>query len=198
VPCFHVIESTEMVIMPMIDTAADVKRMISNMKYPPMGNRSFGTTNFPLVTMALYCITRLTRFSWLCACVCACVFVPVFLSPGPMRVSELLGLSHEQYRTHANANTICLAMIETRTALDNLDEILAIPGCDGVFVGPADLSISLSNGGECNMNAAGVMVPSLFSRHSSVITIIIYDSLCLCHIWCASIVRYEFVPTRKP
>lgn len=47
-----------------------------------------------------------------------------------------------------NANDIVLAfaMIESRAALDALPEILAVPGLDGVFVGPADLSIALSNG----------------------------------------------------
>ena len=37
-------------------------------------------------------------------------------------------------------------MIETRGAVDALEEILAVPGLDGVFVGPSDLSISLSRG----------------------------------------------------
>jgi 4-hydroxy-2-oxoheptanedioate aldolase len=34
-------------------------------------------------------------------------------------------------------------MIETTQALDNLDDILAVPGIDAVYVGPADLSITL-------------------------------------------------------
>ena len=37
-------------------------------------------------------------------------------------------------------------MIETRTALDNLDAILATDGIDAVFVGPSDLSLALTNG----------------------------------------------------
>ena len=36
-----------------------------------------------------------------------------------------------------------IPMIETAEALKNLDEILAVPGIDAVYVGPADLSISL-------------------------------------------------------
>src|ERR1700719_3037747 len=39
-----------------------------------------------------------------------------------------------------------LAMIETRTALENVEAIAATPGIDALFLGPADLSISLSNG----------------------------------------------------
>jgi 4-hydroxy-2-oxoheptanedioate aldolase len=37
-------------------------------------------------------------------------------------------------------------MIETRTALDNVTAIAQTPGIDGLFLGPADLSIALSNG----------------------------------------------------
>jgi 4-hydroxy-2-oxoheptanedioate aldolase len=33
-------------------------------------------------------------------------------------------------------------MIETRQAVERADEILAVPGIDAVYVGPADLSIS--------------------------------------------------------
>lgn len=46
----------------------------------------------------------------------------------------------------ANEVLVCLAMIETRAACDNLSEILAVPGIDGVFVGPSDLGISVGVG----------------------------------------------------
>lgn len=42
-----------------------------------------------------------------------------------------------------NANTLCIANIESVPALDRLDELLAVPGLDAVFIGPHDLSISL-------------------------------------------------------
>jgi 4-hydroxy-2-oxoheptanedioate aldolase len=38
------------------------------------------------------------------------------------------------------------AMIETQAALDAVEEIAAVPGLDGLFVGPSDLSIALSKG----------------------------------------------------
>lgn len=41
-------------------------------------------------------------------------------------------------------------MIETRTALQNLDAIMDTPGIDGLFLGPADLSIALSDGKTVN------------------------------------------------
>ena len=34
-------------------------------------------------------------------------------------------------------------MIETRKALDNLDDIVAVEGLDAVFIGPSDLGLSL-------------------------------------------------------
>ena len=37
---------------------------------------------------------------------------------------------------------VCVVMVETRRAVENLDEILAVPGIDGVFVGPNDLAVS--------------------------------------------------------
>ena len=37
-------------------------------------------------------------------------------------------------------------MIETSTALKNLDAIVDTPGVDGLFLGPSDLSIALTDG----------------------------------------------------
>jgi 4-hydroxy-2-oxoheptanedioate aldolase len=34
-------------------------------------------------------------------------------------------------------------MIETRQALDNLDQILSVEGIDAVYIGPSDLSLAL-------------------------------------------------------
>lgn len=38
---------------------------------------------------------------------------------------------------------LVVVMIETATALDDLDAVLAVEGLDGVYVGPGDLSLSL-------------------------------------------------------
>lgn len=42
----------------------------------------------------------------------------------------------------ANRQVICAVMVETVTAVERIDEILAVPGIDAVFVGPSDLGIS--------------------------------------------------------
>ena len=48
------------------------------------------------------------------------------------------------YVTEANRETFILAQIETKEAVLNVNEIAAVPGLDGIFVGPADLSLRLS------------------------------------------------------
>lgn len=42
----------------------------------------------------------------------------------------------------ANQSVVVMAMIETKAGLDNVEDICAVPGLDGVFVGPYDLSLS--------------------------------------------------------
>jgi 4-hydroxy-2-oxoheptanedioate aldolase len=62
-------------------------------------------------------------------------------------VTSLAGLTDQSvYLREANDNVITLAMIETRTALANLQAIVETPGIDGLFLGPSDLSIALSDG----------------------------------------------------
>lgn len=95
------------VLAPMINDAQDARRFVAEVKYPPVGSRSWG----------------------------------------PGRAMQLQRQEGAQaFLSGANRNTLALAMIETRAALQNLDDILAVPGLDGVLVGPGDLSIALSGG----------------------------------------------------
>jgi 4-hydroxy-2-oxoheptanedioate aldolase len=76
---------------------------------------------------------------------------------GPMRAMTLAGIADPtRYLREANAATVTIAMIETRTAMDNLDAIAAMPGIDVLFVGPSDLSIALSDGNELDPHSATV------------------------------------------
>lgn len=63
-----------------------------------------------------------------------------FRSFGPNRAVQYGGADYWQ---HANEEVLLFAMIETTKALDNLDEILSVPGLDGIYIGPADLSLSM-------------------------------------------------------
>jgi 2-keto-3-deoxy-L-rhamnonate aldolase RhmA len=57
-------------------------------------------------------------------------------------------VSIEQAIAHFNENVMVVLQIETRKALDRLDELLAVPDIDAVLVGPADLSVSLGVPGQ--------------------------------------------------
>ncbi len=61
-------------------------------------------------------------------------------SYGPTRVQPLEGAD---YWERADQDVAVIPMIETVTAMENLDGILAVPGVDAIYVGPADLSISM-------------------------------------------------------
>jgi 4-hydroxy-2-oxoheptanedioate aldolase len=104
------------VIAPMINSIEDARRFGSFMKFPPLGDRSWG----------------------------------------PHGALTLTGLQPGDYFARANAFSTAFAMIETREALNAVDEILAAPGIDGIFIGPSDLSIALSNGSGVNPVSAEV------------------------------------------
>lgn len=73
--------------------------------------------------------------------VAACRYPPRGLrSFGPARASLVHGADYFDW---ADTSALVFVMIETTTALDNLDAILDTPGLDGVYVGPADLSLSM-------------------------------------------------------
>jgi 4-hydroxy-2-oxoheptanedioate aldolase len=76
---------------------------------------------------------------------------------GPHRATMLAGLADQKvYLQEGNALTFTLAMIETRAALDNVAAIAATPGIDGLFLGPSDLSIALSQGATLDPMSADV------------------------------------------
>jgi 4-hydroxy-2-oxoheptanedioate aldolase len=69
---------------------------------------------------------------------------------GGYTATQASGLTAAQYLKQANGMTKVFAMIETEAALDAVEEIASVPGLDGLFVGPSDLSIALSHGAELN------------------------------------------------
>ena len=71
----------------------------------------------------------------------ACQYPPKgYRSFGPIRASIYGG---SDYAKHADEEILKLAMIETKEALEKLDEILDTPNLDGIYVGPADLSLAI-------------------------------------------------------
>src|ERR1700740_2910784 len=61
-------------------------------------------------------------------------------SNGPIR-SGMYG-SAGTYQKTANDEIVLLPMMETRTAIENMEAILDVQGIDGVYVGPSDLGFS--------------------------------------------------------
>jgi 4-hydroxy-2-oxoheptanedioate aldolase len=104
------------IIAPMINTVEDARRFASFIKFPLVGERSWG----PVPSMILN------------------------------------GIQPADYLKHANSACLSFAMIETREALANIDEILAVPGLDAIFMGPSDLSITLSRGAALNLTGPDV------------------------------------------
>ena len=71
----------------------------------------------------------------------ACQYPPKgYRSFGPIRANIYGG---SDYVNHADNEILKLAMIETKEALENLNEILDTPNLDGVYVGHADLSLAI-------------------------------------------------------
>ena len=88
------------IICPMINNADEARRLASYVRYPPLGERSFG----------------------------------------PARAGFIVD---PDYGSKANDMIQCLAMIETAEGYRNLEEILAVAGIDGVYIGPIDLTLGL-------------------------------------------------------
>ena len=49
----------------------------------------------------------------------------------------------KEYLEKYNRGSLCLINIESRTAVDNLDALLNVPGLDGIIIGPHDLSVNM-------------------------------------------------------
>ena len=47
------------------------------------------------------------------------------------------------YQKIANDEVLVIPMIETQEGIDNIDEILSVPGISGIYVGPSDMGFSL-------------------------------------------------------
>ena len=62
-------------------------------------------------------------------------------SNGPIRAG-IYGVG-TTYQATANQEVLCIPMIETQEAVDNLDVILDVPGIDAVYIGPSDLGFSM-------------------------------------------------------
>lgn len=54
-----------------------------------------------------------------------------------------LSVGLDEYVAHANEEMLCLVMIETKQALDNVEDIATAEHIDGLYIGPSDLSLDM-------------------------------------------------------
>ncbi len=94
----------EGIMLPRIEEREQAEKLVSYMKYPPMGTRG-GTSG-----------RGHTDY-------------------GSANARELV--------QHMNENTLVILQIERKRAIENLDELLSVPGVDVALMGPFDLTISL-------------------------------------------------------
>jgi 4-hydroxy-2-oxoheptanedioate aldolase len=70
----------------------------------------------------------------------------------------------EGYARRAADELCLLVQIETQQALDDLEAIAAVPGVDGIFIGPADLAASLGHVGDLNHPKVKAIVEDALRR----------------------------------
>jgi 2-dehydro-3-deoxyglucarate aldolase/4-hydroxy-2-oxoheptanedioate aldolase len=97
-----------------------------------------------------------------------CKYPPAgFRSVGITR-AQRFDLDFDGYMQRANDDVAVIVQIEHVTAVRNIDAILDVPGIDGVFVGPFDLSGSMGKPGQINdpevQAAIGEIVQACRSR----------------------------------
>jgi len=71
-----------------------------------------------------------------------CLYPPLGVrSSGPIR-HQRYDDAPGAYQNTANAQVLVMPMIETKQAVENLEEILSVPGITAVYVGPSDLGLN--------------------------------------------------------
>ncbi len=96
-------------IIPMINTQAEVEEQIRLQKFPPLGQRSYGLNR-----------------------------------------AHGYGFDFKPYIDTWNDSSIFIIQVESITAVENIEQLLKVPGLDAVMVGPYDISGSLGVPGETN------------------------------------------------
>lgn len=80
--------------------------------------------------------------------VCMTKYPPMGFRGVGLARAQGYGVDFDRYVKNANESGLLLLQIEHKDAVSNIDQILSVPGVDGVFIGPYDLSMSLGIPGE--------------------------------------------------
>jgi len=72
----------------------------------------------------------------------------------------------DSYVDSVNRQTFLVVQIETPEAVENVDAIAAVPGVDGLFVGPGDLGLRLKHyDGDMTIDSASAAVAAAAQKH---------------------------------
>jgi 2-dehydro-3-deoxyglucarate aldolase/4-hydroxy-2-oxoheptanedioate aldolase len=96
-------------MIPRVETRAQVEAVIRAMKYPPVGERGVALT---------------------------------------VAHDDYTGGDVHAKLRHANHETLVIVQVETAKAIENLEEMLSVPGVDVAWVGHFDLSVSMGIPGQ--------------------------------------------------
>lgn len=80
--------------------------------------------------------------------VAMCKYPPMGTRGVGLARAQGYGVDFDTYVSNANDKTLVIVQIEHIDAVNHIDEILSVPGIDGTFIGPYDLSMSLGIPGQ--------------------------------------------------
>ncbi|WP_134699437.1 HpcH/HpaI aldolase/citrate lyase family protein [Ammoniphilus sp. YIM 78166] len=83
---------------------------------------------------------------------------------GPVRANDWGVIGLDDHMKQASYKTLVLAQIESRAGLENLDEILNVPGIDIIYIGPLDLSQALGYPGQIEAPAVQEAILSMVKK----------------------------------
>jgi 4-hydroxy-2-oxoheptanedioate aldolase len=112
------------VLVPMVESAAQARQLVHDVRYPPAGGRGVG-----------YSGARCSRFGAI-----------------------------KDYGPTAGDQICLLIQVENRAGIAALDDILAVDGIDGVFIGPADLSADMGFMGQLTHPEVQSTIKDAFAR----------------------------------
>ena len=136
------------VMVPRVETRADVEILVQSMRYPPVGRRGMS-------------------------------------SDAPHSQYDFRPLP--EFIEINNEDTIAIAQIERKVAIENIDDLLSVPGLDAALVGPEDLSVSLGVAGQGDSTQVVTAVEKMMdsAKRHGVVSAIHMGSIELLQGWLA-------------
>lgn len=98
-------------------------------------------------------------------CIEVCKYPPMGIRGfGPRRAQMYGGIPDADFYAQANDSVLLIMQCERKESVDNLEEILAVPGVDGIICGLNDLSASVNKFGQINDPEVVDMVDQIITK----------------------------------